>query len=558
MPDGAPAAGAAGAAFVRRAARPAPSPDDDAPMRHLLLADPLYYETVERYQMATTFADLIDEAIPDGWSTSRKGVWLRVRPPVPRHPRQGFKIHVSAVPTDAVAVLRAVARECVATGTAFKCAADPRLLRHLNSKRASRTSSGKFITIYPVSEAAFMDLLARVHAATASFAGPYILSDRRYPGSECVFYRYGGFESVEAVQPDGSKQLMIEGADGELVPDQRLPYFVLPAGVEDPVRAAFPEAAAEDEAADDDTTADGRVVIAGRYEIDDALAFSNTGGVYVGLDRQTQRVVVLKEARPRTSVWSLQEGFLDAVGLLEREYAVLCDLAASGVVVKPVDLVREWEHTFLVQDFVEGDALRSFRANENVILTVRMHDRDHLRRFCGIFRSLALSLIDAVTRVHALGYVIGDLSPNNVMVDPERLEVTLIDMESAHRAADAVAPLAETWYTAGFRPLDEEGRRPVTRADDLYAAGMSLYSLVIPVQHFFEFHPPAVDRFIDRFVAAGLPPVIRDVIGALTRGDAAEAVARLEAWTEVDDAPIPGPSEIEIETKVHPLVHALA
>lgn len=520
-------------------------------MRHYLLADPLYYERIERYQAAATFSDVLAEILPDGWKTLRDGVWLHAQTPRRLHPKQGFKIHVSAVPKDAVAVLRAVAQECVRAETAFKCAGDPRLHRHLNSKRASRGSSGKFITIYPKDDAAFLELIERIADVTRDYEGPYILSDRRYPGSRSVFYRYGGFAPIERVRSDGSKELLIEGADGTLIPDVRQPYFVLPEGIVDPVRERDPVV----EGGDDGEA----VVIAGRYEVEDAIAFSNSGGVYLATDRQSGEQVVLKEARPLTSTWSLREGYLDAVALLRREYDVLRDLEPTGVTVEPVDLVQEWEHTYLALEFVRGEPLRTFRAKEAVILTARMHDPAHVVRFSGIFRALASSLVEAVRRVHEAGYIIGDLSPNNVMIDAKTFGVTLIDMESAHREEDVLAPIAKGWYTPGFRPLDEVGRRPVTRADDLYAAGMSLYSLVIPVQPFFEFNPSAVGRFMDRFVAAGLPREIRDAVDSLVAGDAGGAREVLDGWTHVEGVPLPTPAEIDLDAiAAPPLPFALA
>ena len=486
--------------------------------------DPLYHEPIGRYAHSPEFERVLTDVLPESWSVERSGVWMAARPPWRRYPDQGFKLHVSAVPDDAEEILRRVAMICGETATEFKCAADPRLLGHINSKRASRGSSGKFMTLYPESDHAFEGLAARLAEATAEFDGPYILSDRRVPGSRCVFYRYGGFSRRSRMRPDGTREYLIRGVDGSDLPDRRQPFFALPEGIADP----FPP---------EDAASGGDLRIGDRFEIREALAFSNTGGVYLATDLATGADAVLKEARPHTSSWSMQDGYLDAVGMLEHEHAVLTDLAGTGVTVQPLGMHRAWEHTFLAQSFAPGEPLRSFRGRPEIILTTHMDDPERVGQFCGVFHTVARGLLAAVRAVHEAGYVIGDLSPNNIMVDADTLGVTLIDVESAHRPDDRVATLARGWYTPGFRPLDEAGRRAVTPADDLYAAGMALYSLVMPVQHFFRLHPEAGPRFIDRFVAAGLPEEVRDVIAALARGDAEAAEALLDAWTPTLSVP---------------------
>ncbi|MFP3441302.1 hypothetical protein R0K18_26580, partial [Pantoea sp. SIMBA_133] len=62
-----------------------------------------------------------------------------------------------------------------------------------NSKTANRASSGKFITIYPPSNEAFLNLLSLLYNTLQTYEkGPYIFSDKRWRNSN-IYYRYGGF-----------------------------------------------------------------------------------------------------------------------------------------------------------------------------------------------------------------------------------------------------------------------------------------------------------------------------------------------------------------------------
>jgi hypothetical protein len=486
------------------------------------LAGGEFFEDLSRYGTTPVYLELMKELLPPDWSVSRKDVWLQALPPAAEFAVQGFKIHVSVTPQLAGTAMRRVVPVCVDSGVPFKAAADPALLGMLNGKRFGRGGSGKFMTIYPPDVDAFTRLAAEIHRRTGDLEGPYILSDRRYADSRCLFYRYGGFRSVQRLRVDGTRELCIVAPDGSLVPDQRLPYFQLPEWVEDPFGGA---GEVEDEEPG---------LLGGRFRIEEALSFSNSGGVYRAVDTRTGEPVVLKEARPLTNVWNRHGLFLDSVVLLSREHAVLERLQHVPCLPRPVALFQEWEHWFLAESFAQGVPLTSFRARDEVILTSYIDDPERIRRFCSMFHSLATQLLDAVEAIHASGVIIGDLSPNNVLVDPDTLRVTLIDLEGAQCVDDdeAMNEFSRVWATPGFRSEARGSAGRLAASDDFFALGMVLHGLVLPVESFFELNPQASrDRFIDRFVAAGLPVQVREVVAALRTGRADLARDVLETWS---------------------------
>jgi hypothetical protein len=476
-----------------------------------LIADRRHFESIAAYPATGEFSDTLRAVLPGAWWVQRNDVWLMAGREGLQIPQQGFKIHVSASPLQAAETLRRVAAVCVEEGAMFKCAADTFLLGMLNSKRCARGSGGKFMTLYPHDLAHFRRLIERVHQATSDMDGPYILSDRRYPGSRVVFYRFGGFLPTDRLRPDGTRAQVIEAAGAEHT-DERTPFFSLPAGVVDP----FP----------DQPEAPEPCLLATRFQITEALAFSNSGGVYSALDRETGATVVIKEARPLTHFWSDGEAWLDAVSLLRREHEVLERFAHLGVFPRPVAFFRSWEHWFLAQEFVQGVPLTRFRARDDVIVTASLHEPRKVQRFCEIFRSVGLGILDAVERVHAAGGVIGDLSSNNVFVDPESHAVRIIDVESVcePREEGIFGSFARSWFTPGFRRAGAaEEAAPLSPADDVYAVGMLLYGMILPVESFCSLHPAAAHRFLDRFVEAGLPSFTVRVVQALLENRASDA-----------------------------------
>jgi serine/threonine protein kinase len=491
-------------------------------LSHFLVVSREFFEGLSSYKIAATYVDQLQSLLPPEWSIERDRVFLLARSSTTEMPPQGFKIHVSATPSNAEEVIAAVVPECVKEGSAFKVAADPFLLRLNCSKGATRGSSGKFFTIYPRDLDTFRRLLESLHGKTNHLAGPYILSDRRYRDSKLLFYRYGGFARNTLLTVDGQQEGAIAAPDGTLEPDRRTPFFRLPDWIDDP----FGDSKLLGQG--------GPHILRGRYEIQQALQFSNAGGVYKAVDLETNSTVVVKEARPLTACWRQGDSFIDAVQVLQREYAVLRRLEHLDFIVKPLDLFTEWEHMFLVEEFVDGIPLNQYRATLEFALAPFTGDALRAENFCRKFRTLALELCDAITAVHSANILIGDLSPNNVIVNPETLEFKLIDFESAHdmQHCGEADLLSGTWATPGFRSPERARRPRLTKEDDYYALGMLLYSLVLPVQSLFELEPNAKETLIDEIGrAAGVPEQIKDVIFSLLQGHQEQARSTLVNWS---------------------------
>jgi hypothetical protein len=478
---------------------------------NFLVASPRYFETMSRYPAKAEYASLLSTLLPPDWTLTRQDVWFVASARDLTSAAQGFKIHVSSTEMDAVAVLKCVVPICVQSRTIFKFAADSRILGMLTTKRCARQSSGKFMTIYPRDHEHFVALIEDIHAATTGFAGPYILSDQRYRDSKVVFYRYGGFVSRRRLLISGLCKHVITGLGGLEIDDERTPFFSLPAGVTDPFTADR-----------DESDATVLPTLTGRFQVTRALAFSNAGGVYVARDIYSNDEVVVKEARPHTILWSADSVSIDAVELLTREYEMLETLRPLSVFPRPIDLFQEWEHWFLVQELVSGQPLRTYRARDDVALLAHLYEADRVALFARVFRAISQQLIAIIERVHARGVVLGDVSPSNVLVDPETLKVRLIDVEGACRRDEggAFASFARAWYTPGFRDPEQPatGASPAPE-DDWYALGMLLQGLFLPLEGMVRLSPDALPMFLTRFIDAGLPRFIEVCITSLLAGD---------------------------------------
>ncbi len=437
---------------------------------------PRWFEGVGNYVPESEYIDAVSEVIPDFWQLTRNGLWYSANPPGITLPEHGWKLHISVSSRDSVAALRKAAPVLKDEAAAFKFLLDRRITSLVNGKLWPRGSSGKFITIFPATLEQFFRLGSRLSQELASFIGPYILSDRRWPGSMSVYYRYGGFVSRTTIQADGTRRHVLVCPNGETVPDVRVPYWNPPEWARDP----FPE--------EKQPTSITRALSDGRFSIKSALSFSNRGGVYKAIDNETGREVVLKEARPHIELGTSR---LEAIAVLEKEYRLLERLAGTGYFVRPATLFRAWEHAFLVEEFAPGVHMGLFSLRGNPIYSGKV-SATALDSYYDQMRHVWLQLARAITAAHDRGIVLGDLSFTNILVS-EGGNIRICDLETA--AEEGVdSPLG--LHTPGMSVAGIGDR-----ANDFYSLGALIFGSMMLVHGLTGFHAPFRRRFLDELTA---------------------------------------------------------
>jgi tRNA A-37 threonylcarbamoyl transferase component Bud32 len=434
------------------------------------LADRNFYETPDLLSTGikntVPLFEAAERAVPGGWKTFLSGDWLHVNPvapdgtPRPGRPMQGWKIHVSACLDNAEKTAAKVWDYCVPRAIPFKFVPSPHALHLRNSKYAGRGSSGKFVTIYPADEWELHAILNELGEELEGEPGPYILTDLRW-NSGPLYVRYGGFAQRYCMDGAGSGTLVpaIEDAEGNLVPDRRDPAFQVPEWV------TLPEFLKPQLAARNATTVSNLP-----YRIEQALHFSNGGGVYAGTDTRTGEKVVLKEARPYAGLAS--DG-ADAVARLEREKTALERLSGLGVAPEARDWFTLGDHRFLVMDHLEGRTLNSFFAQRHPLLATDPDPAavaDYTRWALRVHRAVE----DAVAAVHERGVVFNDLHMFNIMVGSDESSVQLLDFEAAaHISEGRRQAIAHPGFVA---PVERRGFEV-----DRYALACLRLALFVPM-----------------------------------------------------------------------------
>lgn len=402
------------------------------------LVDQQFYDTLEHSTEDADFP-ILRRSLPTDWSTALTDTWCYYAPDnEPPLPGQGWKIHVSARVEDAEKAIGAVWDYCMPKGIAFKFLRGLPVLVMVNSKAASRASSGKLITIYPRDEAQLELVLKELDELLRDVRGPYILSDLRYNAGP-LFVRYGGFAERHCLSPSGERVLAVEDGDGGLVPDVRgatfsvPPWTTLPAFLE-------PQLAARNAVTTTEVP----------YDIESVLHFSNGGGVYLARDKRTGEQVVLKEARPHAG---LDAAGRDAVARIKHERDILERL--SGLAAAPAlrDYFTLGEHHFLVMEFVDGTPLQRRLVHRYPLTRATCTEQDLAEYTAWAVETLE-EVARAVGSLHEREVVFGDLHPDNILLTDDG-RVALIDFEVATLAGDrARAALA---HPAFAPPADRQG-----------------------------------------------------------------------------------------------------
>ncbi|GLY76842.1 protein kinase domain-containing protein [Actinoallomurus iriomotensis] len=279
-------------------------------------------------------------------------------------------------------------------------------------------------------------------------------------------------------------------------------------------------------------------VLAGRYELHEALGRGGMGVVHKGLDRELGRTVAVK-LLPAELL--RQPGFQErfrregrtAAALSHASITVMHDIGEDTSGGEPVP--------YLVMEYLDGRPLDEAIAAGPLPLD----------QVCAIIGDV----LDALDHSHGKGIVHRDIKPANVMVDLDgfRPRVKILDFGIAKLIADAATRLTATGWMVGtplyMSPEQAEGHA-ATAKSDVYAVGCLLYELLTGDPPFTAETPTAV--LLQHIRQTPRPPSARRpdlppgwdavVLRALAKrpedryADAAEM--RAAVLTAGDDAPV--------------------
>jgi serine/threonine protein kinase len=472
----------------------------DQPRFFFTFLDPQYFETIERYRPTRELIGIVEDLTGDGWDIKSGGFWTNCAPNDYKYQIQGWKIHVSSNRVTAIELLKRIVPLLVEESVAFKFCSDLRMVALGNSKNWPRTGAGKFITIYPGDVEQFKRIIECCYQVTKDFAGPYILTDRPYKDSKVIFYRYGEHTGVSYLNAHGVRVHTILSPEGERMSDDRVPFFRLPDWLTDPFGATSMP-----------SSNGGEVWLNGRYRVTGAIRYSSFGGLYSAEDTKTGQSVIIREARP---MFSDEHDWGNSVRLLEKEARILQKLGPTGLTPRFVDMFKEWEHWFLVQEQLDAESLWGYTMN----LTLGSAERTSAELLKGFLDTIR-TLVEGLQVVHANQIVLRDFTKSNVLFTDNH-QVKFIDFELAYEMDRNDRPISG--WTEGYASPEQLSNKLPTPEEDYYALGALILDMInvtasgLPLNR--EGVLAGLNQVLDDF---GLPRIFGEIIRGLTAPDPA-------------------------------------
>ncbi|QBS41299.1 phosphotransferase [Nocardia sp. CS682] len=420
---------------------------------------------------------LISETIP-GYQQESAAYWTHWTPAeaIPLQ-IQGWKIHVSASYGSEREVASVVAHFCAERTLYFKAATAVSWYRAMNSKNASRTTSGKLLTIYPPGDV-LEQIIQDLDIVMRSFDGPDVLTDLRV-SSGPIHLRYGAFKRME----EGGV-LCIVGPDGELQEDIRQPWFSPPEWIEVP---QFITNAAR---TPPKTLAPFRIM--------SAIKQSNAGGVYAGVMVQSDRKIVVKEGRLHAGLTS--DG-RDGYQRIRHETIMLERIRDAGIGPEVLWHGDVGGRYLLALADVGENTLQSW-----IVSNIPLYSTDSVvwSRYASNCKVIVDNLLVHVRALQRRDIIHADLHPRNIIVDVESLATTIIDFETARSASSDTTSGVNA---PGYRPPKDLPRH---RDDEYAVAQIIVYMLTARNEH-SDITPNRVNRAVPALLerlsyANGQPP----------------------------------------------------
>lgn len=214
-----------------------------------------------------------------------------------------------------------------------------------------------------------------------------------------------------------------------------------------------------------------RTVVGGRYLVGRVLEVSGDSAVYMGLDKQDNTLVTVREFFPSTLCDRGDKGLLNIKAGKEvpfegyKRQFLACARAVARLrdvltVVPCFDILEENGTAYSICEYCEGMSLERY-VHQNGPLSYEQA------------RQLFLPLISAMSTIHLSGVLHLGICPKNVLMDSEgHLRIKNFCIPETHTVNTACTPVLITGYAA---PEQYEEGALCTETADVYALAATLF-----------------------------------------------------------------------------------
>lgn len=379
------------------------------------------------YNLNNEYKDFIKDNVVDSY----KNYYSMIFPGIPD---SGWKIHVSCTATNYNDILDIVSRYCVENCISFKLIKDINKYFANGHKNGDRSSYGKFITIYPKNEDEFVKHIENLYLDLYNYDGPFILSDLRYKDCKCLYYRYGSNIINRTYDRKGNIYRLIE-YNGISYIDKPRPYFYLPDFINNPIEQ------------NENISKSNNLLL--KYKIDEVLKFSPIGGVYKGIQKDTNLKCAIKEFYPHTAIVNEK---IDSLYLYSKEVSNLKKLKEFKFIPNVIEHFKDWQNYYIVEEYISGESLENYVSKNNSIIL----ESDYKKSIKYIYDvvNILIKVTENIVSLYEKGYIFTDLAPDNIIINKN--SVHFVDLESVFMLNDNKEALNYTINFFNYSNSNEE------------------------------------------------------------------------------------------------------
>lgn len=255
-------------------------------------------------------------------------------------------------------------------------------------------------------------------------------------------------------------------------------------------------------------------ILKGKYLVGKVLGQGGFGITYIGMDLALERKVAIKEFYPANCVgresrsnrvlWydtpQARDAMKSGQEVFLKEARKMSRVSSVGAVVHVFDVFQENETAYICMEFIEGQTLQQMLKQTGPLPWEKA-------------RTIFLPVIQTMEQVHRQGLVHRDLSPDNLMIQPDG-SVKILDLGAAKDLNLNSGKSSMQVAKGGFSPLEQYTSSGESGSwTDVYAIAATMYYALTGVVP-----PSSIDRANrdtlrrDLLQLQTLPPEVRKAL----------------------------------------------
>ncbi|QYN59391.1 hypothetical protein GYM68_09140 [Lactobacillus panisapium] len=372
------------------------------------------------------------------------------------YPEQGWKIHISTDIYNSQKILAIVSSYLGSKKVMFKFITNISCLLQTTRKDFPRMQFGKFITIYTGSAKETKIIGQDLTQLLKEFEGIKILTDRNFPNSNIVFYRYGVIVPKWKINNENDHVYTIKDGNNNNISDSRKGFFYLPPGIHD----IFPANKKKSPSLNQ---------LFPNFKIVEVIRNNNEGINLIGeIGTNKKTKVILKEGRHLSTLIN-EQSKIDGFYFKKNEAKILKEFAECKFIPKFINSKIIDKNYYLIESRMPGISLKKFGPTNPILKS--NHTKAEIKEYLKDCLTISSSLITILLFFLNHNKIISDISPDNFVFDLDKKELSIVDLESVQNIGETNIPLLRT--DGFFNPKTKLG----TVESDISGIGLTIFYL---------------------------------------------------------------------------------